>query len=65
MRKSPFVNVNEEHCIFVLLMMKSCFLLLVRAFDKNALLKNSKEKKATSLKIKQNMPKISENSPQK
>ena len=43
--------------------MKSCFLLLVRAFDKIALIKNSKEKRATSLQIKQNMPKISENSP--
>ena len=38
----------------------SCFLLLVRAFDKLLAFKTRKEKKATSPKIKQFMPKTSE-----
>ena len=46
--------------IIVLLIMKTCFLSLVRAFRKNFSLKKSKEKGAISPKIKQFMPKISE-----
>ena len=40
--------------------MKSCFLLLVRAFHKITSNKKGKEKRTTSPKIKQFMPKISE-----
>ena len=44
----------------MLLIVSSCFLLLVRAFDKLLAFKTREEKKATSPKIKQFMPKISE-----
>lgn len=44
----------------MLLIVNSCFLLLVRAFDKLQAFKTRKEKRATSPKIKQFMPKISE-----
>ena len=46
--------------MFVLLIVISCFLLLVSAFDKLPAFKTGKEKRATSPKIKQFMPKISE-----
>lgn len=44
----------------MLLIVNSCFLLLVRVFDKLPAFKTNKEKMATSLKIKHFMPKISE-----
>lgn len=46
--------------MFVLLIVSSYFLLQVRAFDKLHAFKTRKEKMATSPKIKQFMPKISE-----
>lgn len=46
--------------MFVLLIVISCFLLLVRAFDKLPAFKTGKEKRTTTPKIKQFMPKISE-----
>lgn len=51
---------NKVQSIFVLLIVSSCFLFLVRAFDKSPAFKTRKEKRATSPKIKQFMPKISE-----
>lgn len=70
--KKIFQSVKKDHqhrCqwpiimienIIVLSIVNSCFLLLVRAFDKLPAFKTGGEKKATSPKIKQFMPKISE-----
>ena len=55
-----YLMILLTYIIFVLLIMKTCSLSLVRAFRKNLYLEKRKEKGAISPKIKQFMPKISE-----